>query len=333
MSTLADVAAHAGVGIGTASRVLNDSPNVSETMRDRVLASVRHLGYEPTRKKRPELGDRPGYVGVLVTFFDEPSAYQRLRGIVSRLQPHNYEIVLYNVASPSHARSTVLEIPNHDVLDALIVISLPLSDKEAKLLAAAPFPTVLLDSFASGLPTVCVDDRSGGAIATQHLLDLGHRRVAFVGEPPDNPFGFVSSARREEGYRRTLLAAGITPDPDLIRHGAHLRSAAKQMTLELLALPNPPTAIVAASDVQAVGVIEAAESLDLRVPGDLSIVGYDDIELASLMGLTTVRQPLERSGQRVADLTIQALSSGTRQVFVEEMELELVVRSTTSPLR
>jgi LacI family transcriptional regulator len=333
MSTLADVAAHAGVGIGTVSRVLNDSPNVSDTMRDRVLASVRHLGYEPSRKKRPELGDRPGYVGVLVTFFDEPSAYQRLRGIVSRLQPHNYEIVLYNVASPSHARSTVLEIPTHSVLEAVIVISLPLSDKEAKLLAGAPFPTVLLDSFAAGLPTVCIDDRAGGQIATRHLLDLGHRRVAFVGEPPDNPFGFVSSARREEGYRSTLLRAGITPDPALIRHGAHLRSAAKQMTLELLALADPPTAIVAASDVQAVGVIEAAESLDLRVPDDLSIVGYDDIELASLMGLTTVRQPLEKSGQRVADLTIQSISSGNRPVFVEEMELELVVRSTTRPLR
>ena len=333
MPTLADVAAHAGVGIGTVSRVLNDSPNVSAAMRDRVLESVRHVGYEPTRRKRPEQGDRPGYVGVLVTFFDEPSAYQRLRGIVSRLQPHNYEIVLYNVASPSHARATVLEVPRHDVLEALIVISLPLSDKEAKLLAGAPFPSVLLDSFAPGLPTVCVDDRAGGAIATRHLLDLGHRRVAFVGEPPDNPFGFVSSARREEGYRRALLAAGITPDPALVRHGAHLRSAAKQMTLELLALADPPTAIVAASDVQAVGVIEAAESLDLRVPDDLSIVGYDDIELASLMGLTTVRQPLERSGQRVADLTIQAIGSATRGVFVEEMELELVVRSTTRPLR
>ena len=333
MSTLADVAAHAGVGIGTVSRVLNDSPNVSVAMRERVMSAVGQLGYQPTRKKRSDQASRTGYVGVLVTFFDEPSAYQRLRGIVSRLQPHNYEIVLYNVASPSHARTTVAEIPDHEILDALIVISLPLSSSEAKLLAGASFPTVLLDTTAPGLPTVCIDDRHGGAIATQHLLDLGHHRIAFVGEPPDNPFGFVSSAHREESYGDTLLKAGITPDPALIRHGAHLRSAAKQMTLELLALAEPPTAIVAASDVQAVGVIEAAEALHLKVPDDLSIIGYDDIELASLMGLTTVRQPLERSGQRVADLIIQAIASSNRAVFVEEMELELVVRSSTGPRR
>lgn len=131
---------------------------------------------------------------------------------MSRLQPHNYEIVLYNVASPSHARAMVAEIPDHEILEALIVISLPLSSSEAKLLAGASFPTVLLDTTAPGLPTVCIDDRHGGAIATQHLLDLGHCRTAFVGEPPDNSFGFVSSARSRGGCspwpnhrRRSLL--------------------------------------------------------------------------------------------------------------------------------
>lgn len=333
MSTLADVAAHAHVGIGTVSRVLNGSPNVSDSMRIRVRQSMEQVGYAPSRKKASEQLRRPGFVGVLVTFFDEPSAYERLRGIVSRLQPHDLEVVLYNVASPLQAHARVLEIPQHDVLDALIVISLPLSDAEGAILAAAPFPTTLVDTWTPSLPSVCIDDRSGGSMATQHLLDLGHRRIAFVGEPPNNPFGFVSSRRREEGYRRALLAAGIEPTSDLIRHGAHLRSAARQMTHELLTAPNPPTGIVAASDVQAVGVLEAAEALGRRVPDDLSIVGYDDIEMANLMGLTTVRQPLERSGQRVADLTIQAINNPSRRLFIEEMELELVVRSSTGPAR
>ena len=105
------------------------------------------------------------------------------------------------------------------------------------------------------------------------------------------------------------------------------------MTLDLLDLASPPTAIVAASDVQAVGVVEAAESKGLHVPDDLSVVGYDDIELASLMGLTTVRQPLERTGSRAADLAIQAIGAARRQVFDEQMEVELVVRSTTRPPR
>ncbi len=333
VTTLAQVAAFAKVGIGTVSRVFNDSPAVSSEMRQRVFAAAEELGYEPSRRKSAGHRGRPGYVGVLVTFFDEPSAYQRLRGIVARLQPHQLEIVLYNVASPSQGRTMVNEIPAHDVLDALIVISLPLSDADASMLANAPFPTVLVDTWGKGLPSVCIDDRRGGTMATQHLLDLGHRRIGFVGEPPGNPFGFVSSSRREEGYRRTLTSAGIGVDEALIRHGAHLRSAAKQMTLDLLALPNPPTAIVAASDVQAVGVLDALESLGRRAPDDLSVIGYDDIELASMMGLTTVRQPLERSGQRAADLAIEAIGSTRRTVFVEEMELELVVRTSTGPLR
>lgn len=335
MPTLAQVATHAGVGIGTVSRVLNGSPNVSDAMRQRVLAAAGEVGYVPSRRRHVDQARRPGYVGVLVTFFDEPSAYQRLRGIVNRLQPHRLEVVLYNIASPAQARETVVEISGHDVLEALIVISLPLTGAEAERLVRAPFPVMLVDTWAPGLPTVCIDDRRGGAIATEHLIDLGHRRIAFVGEPPNNPFGFVSSARREHGYRTAMAAAGLEVDPALVMHGAHLRSAARQMTLDLLALPDPPTAIVASSDVQAVGVLEGAQALGLRVPADLSVVGYDDIELASLMGLTTVRQPLERSGQRIADLAIQAISSpaSARSFAVEEMELELVVRSSTRPPR
>ena len=333
MSTLAAVAAHAGVGIGTVSRVLNDSPNVSPEMRDRVRRAMAEVGYTADRRKRVEQRRRPGYVGVVVTYFDEPSAFMRLRGIVASLQPHEYEVVLYNVASVSQAKERLMEVPQHNTLDGLIVVSLPLSARDGERLAGAPFPTVLLDTTAAGLPSVNIDDRAGGALATQHLVDLGHRRIAFVGEPPNNAFGFVASVRREEGYHRTLRQAGIPADPHLVRYGAHLRSAAKQMTIDLLSLPEPPTAVVDTSDVQAVGVMEAAAAHGLKVPDDLSIIGYDDIELASLMGLTTVRQPLERSGNRAADLVYEAMSSHSRPQLAEQLEIELVVRSTTGPRR
>jgi LacI family transcriptional regulator len=334
MATLAAVAAHARVGIGTVSRVLNDSPNVSPEMRERVRRSMSEVGYSPARKKRADLRRRPGFVGVLVTYFDEPSAFQRLRGIVARLQPHGYEVVLYNVAAPGQVPSRLLELPHHP-LDGLIVMSLPLTDAVGEQLAAAPYPTVLLDTTAAGLPSVNIDDRLGGAMATQHLIDLGHTRIGFIGEPPNNAFGFVASVRREEGYRRVLRQSGIKPSTDLVRYGAHLRSAAKQLTLDLLALEHPPTGIVATSDVQAIGVMEAATSMGLRIPDDLSVVGYDDIELATLMGLTTVRQPLERSGSRAADLVLEAVNSNSpaQAQLDEELDIELVVRSTTGPRR
>ena len=332
MATLAVVAAHAGVGIGTVSRVLNDSPNVSPEMRDRVRRSMESVGYSPAKKKRLGHGRRGGLVGVLVTYFDEPSAYQRIRGIVARLQPHGYEVVLYNVAAPSQVAERLLEIPAHG-LDGLIVISLPLGDADGERIAASSFPVVLIDTTAASLPSVGIDDRLGGRIATQHLVDLGHTRIGFVGEPPNNAFGFVASVRREDGYRSVLQQAGIEPVPELIRYGAHLRSAAKRMSLDLLSMPDRPTAIVATSDVQAVGVLEAATALGLRVPDDLSVIGYDDIELASLMNLTTVRQPLEGSGRRGADLLLEALASDARLLLNEELQIELVVRSTTGPRR
>lgn len=333
MATLAAVAAHAHVGIGTVSRVLNGSPNVSPEMRGRVRQSIDAVGYSKP-KRRHEQARRANFVGVLVTYFDEPSAFQRLRGIITRLQPHGYETVLYNVASPSQAAQRLMEVPNHP-LSGLIVISLPLSDADAAELASAPFPIVLVDTKAKGLPSVGVDDRLGGAMATQHLVDLGHIRIGFVGEPPNNPFGFVASVRREEGYRSTLRRAGIEPSPDAVRYGAHLRSAAKQMTLDLLSMGDPPTAIVASSDVQAIGVLEAAAAVGRRVPGDLSVVGYDDIELAALMNLTTVRHPLEGSGHRAADLMLEALNAADErpQQRDEELQIELVVRGTTGPRR
>lgn len=332
MATLALVAAHAKVGIGTVSRVLNDSPNVSAAMRERVLRSMDEVGYSPSRKRRLGQGRRGGLVGVLVTYFDEPSAYQRIRGIVARLQPHGYEVVLFNVAAPGQVPERLMEIPTYN-LDGLIVISLPLSAADGDRLAAAPFPSVLVDTTAASLPSVGIDDRMGGRMATQHLVDLGHTRIGFVGEPPNNAFGFVASVRREEGYRGVLEQAGIEPLAELVRYGAHLRSAAKQMTLDLLSMADPPTAIVATSDVQAVGVLEAAAALGLRVPDDLSVIGYDDIELAALMNLTTVRQPLEGSGRRGADLLLEAIASEIRPQLNEELQIELVVRSTTGPRR
>ena len=328
--TMAEVAKHAGVGIGTVSRVLSGSVQVSESTRRKVRAAADELGYERTRKWASEQGKRGRLVGVLVPFFDEQSAFQRLRGIVARLAPHGCSVVLQNVESPAQARAKLLELPRSLVLDGLIIVTLPLVDDEGERLVNARFPTVLVDASYPGLPSVCIDDRAGGTMATKHLISLGHRRIAFVSEPPHNAFGFVAGARREEGFRAAMAEAGLSVPISYIRYGAFLHSAAREMATELLSLADPPTAIVAASDVQAVGCLEAASRLGIRVPEELSVVGYDDIDLAALMGLSTVRQPLVYSGERGADLVLEALSMRNRQPQTEKLELELVVRTTTA---
>ncbi len=330
---MADVGRHAGVGIGTVSRVLNGSVHVTDATRRKVLDSAEAIGYRRTRKSAAERGKGGSLVAVLVPFFDEQSAFQRLRGIVSRLAPHGCSVVLHNVESPSQARAKLLELPGSTTLGGLIVVTLPLVGDEGDRLISARFPTVLIDAAHPGLSSVGIDDRAGGVLATRHLISLGHRRIAFVSEPPHNAFGFVAGARREEGFRAAMAEAGLKVPANLVRYGAYLHSAARQMATELLSLPERPTAIVAASDVQAVGCMEAASRLGIAVPEDLSVVGYDDIDLATLMGLSTVRQPLVYSGERGADLLLEALSMPTRVPHTERLELELVVRSTTAAVK
>ena len=328
MATMAEVAARAGVGIGTVSRVLSGSPNVSTRTRTKVLEAAESLGYQRSTR-RADNHRSTGLVGVLVPFFDEPSTYERIRGIVSRLQPHGFEVVLFNVDSPDSARSRIMEVPRHPLLDGLVVISLPLKPEEGARLTSARFPTVLVDTVHPALPSVRIDDRAGGRLATEHLIALGHERIAFIGEPARNPFGFVSSPLREEGFRLAMADAGLPVDRAKVRHGPHLRAAARQFATELLVSAEPPTAIVAASDIQAIGVLEAAREQGIDVPRDLSIIGYDDIELASHVGLTTVRQSLYDSGQRGADMLLSLVTSRERNVFSEQLPLELVVRGTT----
>jgi DNA-binding LacI/PurR family transcriptional regulator len=329
---MSDVAAKAGVGIGTVSRVLSGSHQVSPKTRARVLAAVEELSYSSARTGSKSNPDQGGLVGVVIPDFGSSSSMARLVGVVAALRARAFHVVIYPVHTPDEARQALVELPRSKTLDGVIVMSLPLRGDEGERLAGSRFPVVLLDTAHPGLTRVTIDDVAGGRLATQHLIDLGHERIAFVGEPVRNPMSFMSSGMREEGFRNALAKAGIERRPTFVRHGPHLRSAGRQMGTELLAQSVPPTAIVAASDTQAVGVIEAARASGRTIPEDLSVIGYDDIDLASLVGLTTIRQPLETSGVRAAEILLTALESGQKpQPFNDVLPLELVVRQSTAP--
>src|SRR5436190_955821 len=292
MPTIADVAAHAGVGLGTVSRVLNGSPKVSETTRAKVLDAIEILDYRPNPLARGLSLGRCQTVGVVVPFFTHASAIERLRGIVAALDQSRYDLVLFNVESPVHRDEHLGALTGRDRADGLLVMSLPVPRRDLDRLTHAGVPVVLIDGVAEGVASVSTDDFEGGRMATQHLVDLGHRWIAFLGDDPGNPFGFTSSTQREDGYRAVLHEAGIGWRPALVRHGPHDRTVAQGLTAELLALPEPPTAIFASSDVQATGVLAAAADAGRRVPEDLSVIGFDDIEVSTYLGLTTIRQPL-----------------------------------------
>jgi DNA-binding LacI/PurR family transcriptional regulator len=216
--------------------------------------------------------------------------------------------------------------------DGLLVMSLPLTAAQLTTLTARDVAVVLVDMRAAGIPAVVTDDVEGGRMATRHLIALGHERIGFIGDVPDNPFGFTSSASRERGYLETLSDAGLPAPAALRQYGPHVREVAATLAAELFALPDPPTAIFACSDVQAIGAIEASRAAGRDVPGDVSILGFDDIELAAYAGLTTVRQPLFESGARGARLLLERLAGGTSAASVTTLPLELVERATTAPV-
>lgn len=331
MATIADVAKHAGVGLGTVSRVLNGSPQVRAATRSKVEAAIEDLGYRPNPLARSLSLGRNHTVGVIVPFFTHPSAVARLRGVVAALTGSAFDLVLFNVASPFHPDQPFHTLTGPHRADGLLVLSLPVPPNDLERLRRTRVPVVLVDSRAEGVPVVVTDHRAGGRLATEHLVDLGHRRIAFIGEDPTDAFGSATRSGRELGYRQVLRERGIPVRRSLVRHSPHGHDDAAALTRELLAGPEPPTAIFAGSDVQALGALAAAADAGCTVPAQLSVIGYDDIDLAAYAGLTTIRQPLFDSGFLGARLLLDALETGSLPApEVTELPLELVSRTTTA---
>ena len=318
------------MGVGTVSRVINGSASVSEATRRRVLDVVAELGYEPNATARALSTGRTRSVGVIAPFFTRPSVIERLRGVAPMLAAAGYQLVLFDVERPEQRDGVFRSVIGR--VDGLLSISLAPSQADQRRLAAAGIPVVLVDQAHDALPSVTVDDVEGGRLATNHLLELGHRQIAFAGDTVDGVHGPAASSRRCVGYQRALGDAGQPVRSELVKLRPHGREAAA-IAADLLALESPPTAVFAASDLQALAMLDALEGLGARVPDDLSVVGFDDVELARYAGLTTVAQPLEDSGTRGAEILLSALEGEEVLQAREHLPLELVVRGTTAPPR
>jgi DNA-binding LacI/PurR family transcriptional regulator len=327
--TIRDVAHRANVGIGTVSRVLNDSPQVSDDARERVSRAIDELGYRPSSTARQLSLGRTQTIGVVAPFFTSGSVLERLRGVVERLRlGGDYDLLLFDVETLAQRADAFNSFARRDRVDGLLIMSLRPSDQEVEGLQRDGLPVVLVDVSHPALPRVVIDDVLGGEVATEHLLAKGHRRIGFVGDAP-TPFGFTSSEERRRGMARALRRAGIKPAGALQKRGPHGRDEARELADELLCGREPPTAIFAASDVQAMGVLEAASARGLRIPADLAVIGFDDIEVAQTLGLTTVRQPLRETGSRGADLLLSAIEGVESQPVEELASLQVIERSTT----
>ena len=336
-ATIADVAAASGVGIGTVSRVINGASNVREATRLSVLKVIDQLGYQPSHLATSLSRGTARTTAIVVPHLTRPSAVMRLAGALAVLDEQGYDTVVCNVGSAAQRDHHLAALTKRHRADGVIVVSLRLSRQHLASFRRAAVPLVTVDVQAPGVPQTITDDVAGGRLATEHLLSLGHRRIGFVGDAARRlsaaNLGNVSSERRLSGYRQALAAAGIDYDPGLVRRGPFGPANAEALAAELLALPDRPSAILAASDIQAMGVLAAADRCGITVPGRLSVIGFDDIESAALVSLSTVRQPLEESGAEGARRLCALLRGERVRPLRQELALEVVRRSSTASFR
>nr|WP_246405831.1 LacI family DNA-binding transcriptional regulator [Modestobacter versicolor] len=321
---MASIAAAAGVSLPTVSKVVNGKQDVAPATRAHVQQLLEQHNYVPVVRKAPT----DLLVDVVFTALDSPWAVEILRGVTES----GLEVV---VSSQSRTAETdwVQSLIAGGRRGALVVTS-RLTAADQRRLGRSQLPVVVIDPVdmpGQDVPSVGATNWAGGLAATEHLVDLGHRRIAVVGGPQD----YLCSRARIDGYRAALERAGIAVDPVLLRHGNFRHQGGYDQARALLELPDPPTAIFAGSDEQAFGVMEAARQAGLSVPDDLSVVGFDDLPMArwSSPPLTTVRQPLADMGRMAGRMLHELINGGRLASQRVELATHLVPRASTAAPR
>ncbi|WP_345800612.1 LacI family DNA-binding transcriptional regulator [Microbacterium sp. AZCO] len=327
--TLKEIAAQTGVSLTTISKVLNGAADVSSSTRELVEEHLRKSGYRRrTSKQRRE------YIEVVLRELDGDWALAIIEGVRESAAEVGLAISL-SVSGDERA-------PGPEWLDAvirrgptgIILLFADIPPDGRATLTARGIPFVVIDPAgdpAPGIPSVGSANWSGGVSATRHLLGLGHRRIAAI----TGPEHVMSALARLDGYRAAMTSAGLEVDPRWVRYGDFQRDGGERHAMELLRLPDPPTAIFAGNDLQALGVLHAASALGVAVPGDLSVVGFDDLAAAGLASprLTTIHQPLREMAEQATRLVLRMLDGSPPEVTRVELATSLVVRDSTAPPR
>jgi LacI family transcriptional regulator, galactose operon repressor len=327
-TTLAAIAAEAGVSLPTVSKVVNGRPDVSPSTRARVeqLLDQHHYPRNGHRVQR-----RFGLIDLVFNGLDSPWAVEILRGVEEWGAEHATAVAVSSVRhGDARPASWTSAIASHHS-DGVILVTTRLTASQVAQLRGAGIPLVVIDPANTpppDIPSVGATNWAGGLAATEHLLSLGHRRIGAITGPAD----MLCSLARLDGYRSGLERAGIVADPALVRYGDFHHEGGFARAVELLELADRPTAIFAGSDQQAFGVYEAARQRGLRIPGDLSVVGFDELPVARWASppLTTVRQPLAEMGSAAAQMLGELIEGVPLRTSRVELSTELHIRESTS---
>jgi DNA-binding LacI/PurR family transcriptional regulator len=310
---------------------------VSAGTRDRVLQAAHRLDYVASPTAASLATGRTGVVGVLAPFLSRWFFAHALDGVEHTLRTHGLHLLLLNVGSrPSTGPLLLDEVRLRKRVDAVLVVSCDLGALEVAMLAALRVPVATLGVDVGPWDLVGVDDAAAGDTAMTHLLSLGHRRLAYVGGDVEQDVHVATAVQRLEGVRRALRRARVDPECLQTVVGDWTVAGGLAAGGQLLDQPTPPTAVLAASDEMAIGVLMAARRRGVRVPQELSVMGVDDHELAWTHDLTTVAQPVEALGTAAAQLVVDALAAGApvpgRPRRVVTLATSLVVRGSTGPV-
>lgn len=330
--TIRDIAREAGVSINTVSRALNDKPDISVETKERVLETVKRLGYRPNRLARGLRSNKTGTIGVIVADIANPYFAALVKGVEKAAKEHNYSIILQDTDENYEKEREAVRTILAEQVDGLLITPVQTGKETIIELQESGLPFVLLGRWFDELEAdyVATDDIQGGFLATEHLIKQGHERIALLGGPP-----YISSAKeRFQGYKKALDQYGIELDEGLVRSGAITMKDGYTIAKALLSTKPRPTAIFAYSDFVALGIVKAIREVGLKIPGDIAIVGYDDIEFSSCLEvpLTTVRIPKREIGRQAVEILLERMikADSASQFRKVKLEVELIIRESTT---
>ncbi len=331
MVTIKDIAQVVGVSPSTVSRALNDSPLINEATKNRIRRVAKELGYERNELARGLVKGSSGTVGVILPDITNPFFAEIIKGAEEVVRNRGFGVVLCTTEGFPGREREYLQLLRRKRVDGLIIASVTVDDPYLAELQRAHVPFVLVSRLSERIdaPYVVVDDKEGGRLAMEHLVELGHRKIAYIGGPAN----VHSSRKRMEAYREVLEAQGIRFRRRWAVFAAFTQEAGHTVGKALLSEDERPTAIFAANDLIALGVMEAAEELGLAIPEDLSLVGYNNIVYAALprIQLTTVAQPACEMGRIAAHYLLGVCTGQGQEKLRCVLPPRLVVRKTTAP--
>jgi LacI family transcriptional regulator len=328
-ATIYDVASGAGVSITTVSRYLNNPQQVAEKTRKRIQIAMRELEFVPKAEAVARARTQTRRIAVLTPFLTAQSFVQRIDAIHRVLLPKGYEMITYTVDSQDQLDAYLSVLPVNNRIDAMIVLALPISEEAATVFDANSIPLVGVEVGSSSISSVEIDNIRGGKLAASYLVGRGYRQMGFFGESGEPVYSMHATQERLQGFSQKLSELGFPIDEDHICFHEYGIQPTVDAALELLSRPFRPDAVFCSSDYQAICVQKAARMLDIRVPQQLGILGFDDTYTADFMELSTIRQSLERSGEIAAGLVIDKLEESQTQRKRLLLDLTIVERKTT----